>query len=146
MVAWIQSYHPRLQWKFKLWSGKFSWGVKVKHCCQQSFENKKFVDNTQQCFAFTPQANFPVHNLNFHWRWRWWDWIRSIFLNLFYFIDFFCISQALYLFLNIDFNKKHDMYIISAMRVMTLLSTIPLIQNWTRWGQSWFKSSKNSLQ
>ena len=27
---------------------------------------QKFVDNSQQCFAFTPQANFPAHNLNFH--------------------------------------------------------------------------------
>ena len=25
------------------------------------FENKKFVDNAQQCFAFTSQANFPYH-------------------------------------------------------------------------------------
>ena len=25
----------------------------------------KFVDNAQQCFAFTPQANFPAHDLNF---------------------------------------------------------------------------------
>ena len=24
----------------------------------------KFVDNAQQCFAFTPQANFPAHSLN----------------------------------------------------------------------------------
>ena len=47
----------------------------------------KFVDNTQQCFAFTPQANFPANNLNFHWRWRWWDWIQAIFLNLFYFMN-----------------------------------------------------------
>ena len=29
-----------------------------------------FVVNTQQCFAYTPQAKFPAHNLNFHWRWR----------------------------------------------------------------------------
>jgi hypothetical protein len=28
------------------------------------FENKKFVDNAQQCFAFTPQVNFPANNLN----------------------------------------------------------------------------------
>ena len=27
---------------------------------------QKFVDNAQQCFTFTPQANFPAHNLNFH--------------------------------------------------------------------------------
>jgi hypothetical protein len=27
--------------------------------CQKTFENKKFVDNAQQCFAFTPQATFP---------------------------------------------------------------------------------------
>ena len=48
-----------------------------------SFQN--FIDNAQQCFAFTPQANFPTHNLNFHWRWRWWDQIQAIFLNIFYF-------------------------------------------------------------
>ena len=33
--------------------------------CQQTFEYKQFVDNAQQCFAFTPHANFPAHNLNF---------------------------------------------------------------------------------
>ena len=40
---------------------------------------------TQQCFALLPQLNFPANNLNFHWRWSWWDWIQTIFLNLFYF-------------------------------------------------------------
>ena len=29
------------------------------------------------CFALTPQAIFPAHNLNFHW--RWWDRIQAIF-------------------------------------------------------------------
>ena len=33
---------------------------------QQTFENKKFVDITQQCFALLPQGNFPTNNLNFH--------------------------------------------------------------------------------
>ena len=33
--------------------------------CQQTFCFK-----AQQCFAFTPWANFPTHNLNFYWRWR----------------------------------------------------------------------------
>jgi hypothetical protein len=28
---------------------------------------------------------FPANNLNFHSRWGWWDWIQTIFLNLFYF-------------------------------------------------------------
>ena len=37
--------------------------------CQQTFCFQKFVDNTQQYFAFTSEANFPAHNLNFHWRW-----------------------------------------------------------------------------
>ena len=59
-------------------------GKTVGHC-QQIFENKKFVDITQQCFALLPQVNFPANNLNFHWRWRWWDWIQPTFLNLFYF-------------------------------------------------------------
>ena len=34
--------------------------------CQQTFCPKSFVDSTQQCFAFTPQANFPAHKLDFH--------------------------------------------------------------------------------
>ena len=55
--------------------------------CQQSFENKKFVDITQQCFALLPLVNLPPNNLNFNWRWRWWDQIKAIFLNLFYFYD-----------------------------------------------------------
>ena len=32
--------------------------------CQQTFENKTFVDIIQQCFALLPQVNFPA-NLNF---------------------------------------------------------------------------------
>ena len=40
-------------------------------CCHQTFCFQKFVDNAQQCFVFTPQANFPANNLNFLWRRRW---------------------------------------------------------------------------
>ena len=40
-------------------------GKNIAVHCQQTFENKKFVDNNQQCSAFTLQANFPAHNLNF---------------------------------------------------------------------------------
>ena len=53
---------------------KFAWGEKAKH-----YKNKKFVDNAQQCFAFTPQANFPTNDLNVHWRWRWLDQIQATF-------------------------------------------------------------------
>ena len=62
--------------KIQIMGGK---GIKAKHCwmltmpsnvmplhVKQTFEYKKFVDNAQQCLAFTPQANFPAHNLNFH--------------------------------------------------------------------------------
>ena len=72
-IAWIWSHH--LQWKFKLWAGNFAWGVKTNIAghCHQTFYFQKFVVHTQQCVAFTPQANFPSHNLNFQWRWRWWD-------------------------------------------------------------------------
>ena len=31
-IAWIRSHHLHLQWKFKLWAGKFAWSVKAKHC------------------------------------------------------------------------------------------------------------------
>ena len=44
--------------KIQIVGGK---GVKAKIAghCQQSFCFQKFVENAQQCFAFTPQANFP---------------------------------------------------------------------------------------
>ena len=89
-IAWIPSNHLHLQWKFKLWAGKFAWGVKAKHCwvLSTNFWEKKFVDNSQQCFAFICQANFPAHNLNYHRRWRWLNGIQAIFLNLFYFTCF----------------------------------------------------------
>ena len=34
--------------------------------CLNTFSFQTFVNNAQQCFAFTPQANFPIQNLNFH--------------------------------------------------------------------------------
>ena len=42
-----------------------------KVCLRQNitFENINFVD----------KANFPAHNLNFHWRSRWWDQIQATF-------------------------------------------------------------------
>ena len=49
------------------------------------FVFKSLLTIAQQCFAFTPQANFTAHNLNFHWRLRWWDQIQAISLNIFYF-------------------------------------------------------------
>ena len=30
------------------------------------FENKKCVENTQQCFALQPQVKFPANNLKFY--------------------------------------------------------------------------------
>ena len=57
--------------------------VKIQIIGGKVFCFQKFVDNAQQCFAFTPQANCPAHNLNFHWRWRWWDQIQAIFLENF---------------------------------------------------------------
>ena len=32
----------------------------------QAFENKKFVEITQHCFALLPQVNFDVNNVNFY--------------------------------------------------------------------------------
>ena len=31
-IAFVQSHHPHLEWKFKLLAEKFSWDVKSKHC------------------------------------------------------------------------------------------------------------------
>ena len=35
--------------------------------CQQTVDNKKFVDIDQQRFALLPQVDFPASSLNFHW-------------------------------------------------------------------------------
>ena len=55
-VALICSHHLHLHWKFKLWAGSLleGWRQNIAGCCKQTFENKKFEDNTWQCFAFTP--------------------------------------------------------------------------------------------
>ena len=86
-MAWIQSHHLHLQWKSKLWAGKFAWGVKAKHCWALStyFLFSKVCWHYPACFASLPQVKFPAFNLNFHWRWRWWDWIQATILNLFCF-------------------------------------------------------------
>ena len=69
---------------------------------------KKMLD-VQQCFAFTPQANFPALNLNFHSRWRWWNWIQDIFLNLFYFTFYVSMNWFQSLFIMYVFQiNVHD--------------------------------------
>ena len=80
----IQSHHLHLQWKFKLWMGKFAWGVKAKHCWALS-TNYLYSKVCWQHPAMFCLYTFPAHNLNFHWiwRWKWWDRIQAIFLNLF---------------------------------------------------------------
>ena len=85
-VAWIPSDHLHLQWKFKLWAGKFAWGIKAKHywALSTNYCIQKVVANIQQCFAF------PDLNLYFHWSWRWWDQIQAVFWNLFDFIKVIC--------------------------------------------------------
>ena len=52
---------PSLSVKIQIMGGKFCLRSKGK-----TFENKKFVDITRQCFALLPQVDFPANNLNFH--------------------------------------------------------------------------------
>ena len=51
--------------KIQIMGGKEVQRQNIAGHCQQTFENKKFVDITQQCFALLPQVNFPANNLNF---------------------------------------------------------------------------------
>ena len=52
--------------KIQIMSGKVCLRQNLAGHCQQTFENKKFVDITQQCFALLPLVNFPANSLNFH--------------------------------------------------------------------------------
>ena len=72
------------QWKFKLWAGKFAWGVKAKQFGALSTNFLRSKDCWQHPAMFCLYT-FPAHILNFHWRWRWWGWIQAIFVSLFFF-------------------------------------------------------------
>ena len=49
---------PSPSMKIQIMGGKISLGCKGKKLLG--------VDNSQKCFAFISQANFPTHYLNFH--------------------------------------------------------------------------------
>ena len=78
---------PSTSTKTQIMNGKVC--LRCKGKTLPGFVNKLFVFKSllkmSSYVAFTPQANFPVHNLNFHWRSRWWDQIQAIFSNLLYF-------------------------------------------------------------
>ena len=81
----LKSHQLHLQWKIKLWEGKFPWSVKAKHCwvLSPNIWKQKVCWHHPAMFALLPQINFSTNNLHFHWRWR--DRIMTLFLNLFYF-------------------------------------------------------------
>ena len=54
---------PSTSVKIQIMGGKVCLRCKGKPLL---LKTKRFVDITQQCFAFTSQAHFPTHNLNFH--------------------------------------------------------------------------------
>ena len=83
-MASIQSHHLHLQWKFKLLSGNFAWGLKAKYfwVLSTNFWKQKVCCINQQCFALLPPG--------------------YLLLNLFYFswfLDKFCYFQPLWFFL-----------------------------------------------
>ena len=60
---------PSLSVKIQIMGGKvclMSKSQNVAGRCQQTFENKEFVDITQQCFSLLPQVKFPANSLNYH--------------------------------------------------------------------------------
>ena len=71
IFPWIKSFNfvymdGKGQWSYHLHTMVIlSKVVKISNG-EQTFENKKFVDITQQCFALLPQVNFPANNLNFN--------------------------------------------------------------------------------
>ena len=75
---------PSTSVKIQIMGGKVCLSCKCKTLLslvnKATFENKKFVDINQQCFALLTQVNFPAKNMNFHWRYPgyffkfWWIW------------------------------------------------------------------------
>ena len=54
---------------------------KTKPCWVMSviFLFSKVCGQHPATFWFTPQADFPAHNLNFQCKLRWWDWVKANF-------------------------------------------------------------------
>ena len=46
--------------KIQIMGGKFAWGVKAKHCCQQTFDNQKFVDISNVLPYYLKQTFLPI--------------------------------------------------------------------------------------
>ena len=66
-LALIPSPSPSV--KIQIMGGKvclMSKRQNVAGRCQQTFENKEFVDITHQCFSLLPQVKFPANYLNFY--------------------------------------------------------------------------------
>ena len=95
-IAWIQSHHLHLRWKFKLWvAGKFAWGV-----------------------------NFPANHLNFHWRWL--DQIQAIFLDPFYFNQGVGVIWNCFNFLFAKTTRPFSIISVSYMHIVMLGPPGPL--------------------
>ena len=72
----MRSLH--LQWKFKLWAGKFALGVHAKYCFWK-----------QKVCCHPPVIFFKWTFLPIIWISTWKDRIQAIFLNLFYFTSIY---------------------------------------------------------
>ena len=61
----IRSHHLHLQWKFHFVAGKLLEVMRQNFAgwCQQTFYLPRFVDNAQQCFAFTSLVNVPPYTV-----------------------------------------------------------------------------------
>ena len=108
----------------------------IARWCQKTFYFQKFSDNAQQCYAFTPQANFPAHDLNFHWGWR----IESslpfkILSTLFWkicilFLNFFNDILPGYFSFSLDLNSTAVIYLLDGEIWMHRYSKWHLVRQW----------------
>ena len=74
--------------------------------------SKFCLDNAQQCFAFTPQANFPTHNLEFSLK------VKVMGSNSGYLLKYFLLYIQFSTYLEVDvfqnsiraveFEEQHD--------------------------------------
>ena len=76
-----------------------------------------FVDNAQQCLAFTPQANFPVHDLNSSLK------VKMMGLNPGYLLKSFLLYMVL-------FQDVVFFFTDSNLNVLLRISKFLLCNNW----------------
>ena len=103
-VAWIPSDHLHLQWKFKLWAGKFAWGIKAKHywALSTNFWKQKVCWHHPAMFCLITSSKFSRQWFEFSLK------VKVMRLNPVYLLKFFLLYLNISKFIILCNGRKRN--------------------------------------